>query len=189
MKKPIGVALIALCTGLAGCSNIISATRDEPIQEDYTSRTVGKFVDDQVIDTKASVNINKGSQALQQSRVSVTSQNGIVLLVGQVPNQSVKQEAEQIVQQVRGVRQIQNRLSVGPNATLLMQSQDAFITTQIKTKLLAEKNLPSSQIKVITEAGIVYLMGRVTQAQADLAVSIIQQVGGIQQIVKIFEYI
>ncbi len=189
MKHPLLATLVLSTIALHGCSTMISNGREEPIKEDYGSRTMGGYIDDQVIETKANVNISKGSAEVQHGRISITSIDGIVLLVGQVPTQAAKEEAGRIVQQVRDVKQVQNMLSVAPPATLVMQSQDTFITTQVISKLFSNKNVPSSQIKVITEAGIVYLMGRVTPQQANLAVDLIRQVGGVQQIVKVFEYI
>ncbi|MFB9885731.1 BON domain-containing protein [Balneatrix alpica] len=189
MKLRALATLFACSLVLSGCSNLISAGREGPIEEDYTTPTTGSAIDDEIIETKANVNISKGSPQVTHARINVTSVNGVVLLTGQVPNEQAKQEAQNIVSQVRKVRKVHNMLSIAPSASLMAQSQDTFITTQIKTKMFGDPLVPSGKVKVITEMGIVYLMGLVTPQVADRAVELVRQVGGVQQVVKVFEYI
>src|SRR5690554_1784190 len=105
LKRPL-IAMVMASTFLTGCSSIISATREEPIREDQTSRTLGSYLEDEAIETKTLVNISKGSEALALSHVNVVSYNGQVLLVGQVPDEQVKQEAGNIASQIRHVRKV-----------------------------------------------------------------------------------
>ena len=84
---------------------------------------------------------------------------------------------------------VHNELTASSPLSLMARNQDALITTNLKTRMLTSGNIPGSRIKVVTVAGVVYLMGLVTQNEASLAVAEAQQVGGVQRIVKLFEYI
>ncbi|MBL4834074.1 MAG: BON domain-containing protein [Pseudomonas sp.] len=187
MKLAICLLLIATLTG---CGSILSATRDTPIESNKGTRTVGSAIDDQLIETKATVNITKAHIDLERdSRLSVTSYNGVVLLTGQVPRQELKELAGSVAQRVQRVKVVHNELTVGPPLPLLARNSDALMTTSAKTRLLADSAIPGRRIKVTTEAGIVYLLGLVRRNEAELAVQAVQQVGGVQRIVKLFEYI
>lgn len=187
-KRPL-IAMLLASTVLSGCSSIISATREEPIQEDRGSRTLGSYLEDESIETKTLVNISKGSQALAQSHVNVVSYNGQILLIGQVPDEQVKQEAGSIANQVRHVRKVHNELEVAGPTSAIVRSNDAYLTSRIKVQMLADKRVSGGRIKVVTENGVVYLMGLVTPAEADLAVDITRSVAGVRKIVKVFEYV
>lgn len=185
---------IALClllvASLAGCSSVLTATRDTPIEGNKGTRTFGSTIDDQLIETKANVNIAKSNIELERdARFSVTSFNGVVLLTGQVPRQELKDLAGSVAQRVQRVKVVHNELTVGPPLTLLARNSDGLISTSAKARLLADSAIPGRRIKVTTEAGIVYLQGLVRRAEAELAVQAVQQVGGVQRIVKLFEYI
>lgn len=164
--------LFGLLATLGGCSNMISATHDKPLREDTTSRTTGSLIDDELIEIKALVNIGKASKELESSHTSVTSYNGIVLLSGQVPSEQARQLAEKVTGEVRKVRKIHNELTVAGPTSAIVRSNDSWLTTKIKGKMLAEPTLKSMIIKVVTENGTVYLMGLVNDTQAKQAVDI-----------------
>lgn len=185
----LAIALMTTSVFLSGCSNMISASREEPIQENLGSRTMGNFIEDEAIELKSLVNISKGSAPLSQSHINVTSFNGQVLLVGQVPNESVKREAESVVNSVRDVKRIHNELEIAGPTSTIVRSNDVYLTSRIKLQLLADKNVEGLRIKVVTENGIVYLMGLLSQSEADRAVNIVRAVPGVQRIVKVFEYV
>jgi osmotically-inducible protein OsmY len=182
------VALLALT--LAGCSGVLTATRDTPMEANYGTRTLGSSIDDQLIETRASVNIAKAHPDLEsEARFSVTSYNGVVLLAGQVPRAELAQLAGDTAKRVQRVKVVHNELTTGPRLSLLARNNDALITSSAKTRMLADSNIPGRRIKVTTEAGVIYLMGLVTRAESNAAVAAAQQVGGVQRIVKLFEYI
>jgi len=189
-KASFPTLLLALgITLLSGCATIISAVHEEPIQEDSGKRTFGNYVEDEMIETKVLVNLSKGSTALSQSHIGVTSYNGQVLLTGQVPTEEVKAEAERIAAATREVRKIQNELEIAGPTSTIVPSNDVYLTSRVKLQLLADKNVPGSRIKVVTENGVVYLMGLVTREEANAAVNIVRTVVGVRKIVKVFEYI
>lgn len=189
-RLPLQMLLITLCVAMGGCSSVLTATRDEPINDNRGTRTIGSKIDDSLIETKAAVNIAKAHQDLEDSsRIVVASYNGVVLLAGQTPRADLKQLAEQAASSVQRVKRVHNELQVTHPSSALARSNDAWLTTKIKTQMLATENVPGSRIKVITENGIVYMLGLVTRAEGNRAAAVVQSVSGVQRIVKLFEYI
>lgn len=181
---------LALCLAATGCSSVLTATRDDPINDNRGTRTIGSTIDDSLIETKAAVNIAKAHPDLDQaSHIIVASYNGVVLLAGQTPRQELKQLAEQAASSVQRVKRVHNELQVLKPSSALARSNDSWLTTKIKTQMLADASVPASRIKVITENGIVYLLGLVTRQEGNRATSVVQGVSGVQRIVKLFEYI
>ena len=182
-------SIIITTTVLSGCSTVVSSSREAPIQENLGNRTIGNVIEDETIEFKVLVNLSKGSAPLAQSHIGVTSFNGQVLLTGQVPNEGIRQEAEQVVSQTREVKRIHNELEIAGPTSTIVRSNDLYLTSRVKLKLLSDKSVEGLRIKVVTENGIVYLMGLVSQAESDRAVALIRQVPGVQRIVKVFEYV
>ncbi|MAB24414.1 BON domain-containing protein [Pseudomonas neustonica] len=186
----IRIATVALLITLTGCTSVLTAARDTPIKDNRGTRTLGSSIDDQLIETKVSVNVNKAHPDIEsQGRISVTSYNAVVLLAGQLPRQELIAVAGEAAKNTQKVKVVHNELTASPPLSLLALNQDALITTNLKTRMLTAGNIPGSRIKVVTVAGVVYLMGLVTQNEASLAVAQAQQIGGVQRIVKLFEYI
>ena len=186
----IRASIIALSLLLASCSSVLTATRDTPIEDNHGTRTFGSTIDDQLIETKVAVNVNKADTAIEsEGRIVATSYNGVVLLAGQVPRGDLIARAGEAAKQVQRVKVVHNELTAGPRLSLLARNQDGLITANLKTRLLTDGTIPGSRIKVVTEAGVVYLMGLVTHHEADLAVQQAQQIGGGQRIVKLFAYL
>jgi osmotically-inducible protein OsmY len=169
---------------------VVNASREAPIDDDRGTRTLGSKIDDSLIETKVAVNVAKANPDLDNaSHIVVTSFNGVVLLAGQTPRADLKQLAEQTASQVQKVKKVNNELQVIEPSSLLARSNDAWLTSKIKTEMLTDSAIPGSRIKVVTENGIVYLLGLLTQAEATRATNLVQGVAGVQKIVKLFEYI
>ncbi|BBR52480.1 MULTISPECIES: BON domain-containing protein [Pseudomonas] len=188
--KRLGLMALTLCLSISGCSSVLTSTRNSPIEDDRGTRTIGSKIDDSLIETKVSVNIAKANADLDKgSHIVVSSYNGIVLLAGQTPRADLKSLAEQTASQVQRVKKVHNELQVMQPSSILARNNDAWLTTKIKAQMLGDANVPSTRIKVITENGIVYLLGLVTQGEANAATNVVQGVSGVQKIVKLFEYI
>jgi osmotically-inducible protein OsmY len=173
-RSPLILAALAVTLVLSGCG----------------SRSFGNKIDDQFIPSNVEQKINQASPDLANgSHIVVTSYNGIVLLAGQTPRADLKAAAEQAARSVTGVRKVYNELQVIAPSSALARSNDALLTTKIKTEMLADNSVSSSNIKVITENGIVYMLGVVSRQQAQLASNLVQGVSGVQKIVKLFEYV
>ncbi len=180
---------VAIALSIQGCSHIISATSSEPIKEKPTERSTGSRIDDEIIETKALVNIDKTDNRLAQSHINVTSYNGIVLLTGQVSTEALRQLAAQTVAKIKKVRRVHNELTLSGASSMVARSNDAWITTKVKSKMLASSKVQGQRIKVVTENGVVYLMGLVSRDEADRAAELSRKTGGVQKVVRIFEYI
>ncbi len=186
----LSLLALTLCLGLSGCSSVLTATRDEPINDDRGTRTLGSKIDDSLIETKVAFNVSKADPDLENgSHIVVTSYNGIVLLAGQTPREDLKAKAEQVAAAVQRVKKVNNELQVLDPSSVAARASDNWLTTKIKTQMLTDNAIPGSRIKVVTENGIVYLLGLVTRDEANRATNLVQGVGGVQKIVKLFEYI
>jgi osmotically-inducible protein OsmY len=151
-------------------------------------RTSGVQVDDQTIELKSIKRINDAMG--DRGYVSVTSYNRVVLLTGQVPTDADKATVEQAVSRIEGVRSIVNELALTPNvATFINHSNDTLITSKVRASLIDAKDLQSGAFKVVTERTVVYLMGRVTEREANRAADIARGVSGVQKVVKVFEIV
>ncbi|MDD2925634.1 BON domain-containing protein [Rhodoferax sp.] len=150
-------------------------------------RTSGAQLEDEGIELRSASRIrdNLGDRG----HVNVNSYNRRVLLTGEVPSLQDKQLVEQIVSRVDNVQAVINELAVLGNATLTQRSSDSLVTGKVKAGLVDAKDLYANAFKVVTERGITYLMGRVTQREADRATDITRSTGGVQKVVRVFEYI
>lgn len=124
-----------------------------------------------------------------ESRILISSFNEIVLLVGQTPSAFLKNEAEKIAQDTAGVKRIYNEIAIRSPLPYAQRAKDTWITSQVRSLFLAEKGLKSGSIRIVTENGIVYLMGIVTHEQANIAVNVARQVDGVKKVIKVFQYI
>jgi osmotically-inducible protein OsmY len=186
----LGLMALTLCLTLSGCGSVLTATRDKPIEDDRGTRTLGSKIDDSLIETKVQVNVAKANPDLgDNSHIVVTSYNGVVLLAGQTPRADLKAQAEQAAAEVQKVKKVHNEIQVLAPSSILARNNDAWLTTKIKAQMLTDSAIPGSRIKVVTENGIVYLLGLLTQQEATRATNLVQSVSGVQKIVKLFEYI
>ncbi len=181
--------IAVLLFSFTGCATWIAPLSDQPVDRFHGKRTLGSKIEDQAIERKCWLNLRRGLSAAAESRLVVTSWNGQVLLAGQVPSNAVKQEAEQIALQIRRVVHVHNELEVGGIASRFARINDSWITMRVKARLLFGPDVPGRRVKVVTENGVVYLLGLLTREEAELAVTSARNVGGVQKIVKIFEYI
>jgi osmotically-inducible protein OsmY len=183
--------MLALVLFSASCTTVlVQTTGEEGMVEDPTERTAGAVVEDQSIETKVAVNLKKLEPELKKANIAITSHNGVVLLVGQVGSEALKSSATRITSESSTkIKRIHNELEVAGKTSLLSRSNDNWIATKVRTLMLANSSVPSGQIRVITENGAVYLMGIVTQEDAQRAVDLTRNVSGVTRVVKVFEYL
>lgn len=183
---------VLLLLGLAlstGCTTLVDATTSKPIELNPGERSLGMRIDDGKLETIASVNINKAHERLDEAPIAVHSYNAVVLLVGQVPNKELRSLAGETVGKIHSVRQVHNELEVEAPISFLTRSKDTWITTKVKTKLLASRDVEGGRVKVITENGSVFLMGLVSRAEGNKITEIVRHTGGVKKVVRVFEYI
>jgi osmotically-inducible protein OsmY len=174
---------------ISGCGSIMSSAGAGPIEEDPGERTFGQQMTDESIETKAKVNINAADEGYGGAHLSVVSFNGFVLLVGQVPSEELKTLATDVVRKIEDVRRIYNELEVGEATGSGARTNDTWITTQVKSKLLASSDTPGRRVKVVTENSVVYLMGLLTEAEAERVALEAAEVGSVERVVQLFELI
>ena len=122
------------------------------------------------------------------SHVNATSFNRNVLLTGETATENDKAKLEVSARDIPGVRAVYNEVKVGPNSALSARANDTFISSKVKTRLLDSRKLNTLHIKVVTEAGVVYLLGLVTRQEANDATEIARTTSGVQRVVRLFEY-
>ncbi|MCE8014636.1 BON domain-containing protein [Halomonas sp. MCCC 1A17488] len=181
--------LATLALALGGCTAVTGVTNPGTIDENYGRRTLGAQVEDESIETKIAHNLRRSDARLGDARINVDSYNGIVLLTGQVPSEELKEKANEVAREVRNVRDVHNELSVAANLPASQRLSDTWINTRIRTTLAADESIDTGRLRFITENATVYIMGMVTRAEADRIVNAVADVGGIQRIVKVFDYL
>ena len=150
-------------------------------------RTSGAQLEDEAIELKGALRVREvaGSGA----HVNLTSYNRMVLITGEVATAGDAKQVEQTVSRLENVRSVVNELAVAPASTLSTRSSDTVTTARIKAAFIDTKDLQANSVKVVTERGIVYLMGRVTPREAKLAAEVVRGVPGVQKVVRVFESI
>jgi osmotically-inducible protein OsmY len=149
-------------------------------------RSTGTQIEDESIEVRASNRL--GDRFGGRVHVNVTSYNRIALVTGEVPDEAARDEAEKIVRAVPNVRDVTNDLQVAGIATYVSRTNDSYLTSKVRGRLLDTQRVSPVHLKVVTEAGVVYLMGVVSEAEADEAVEIARNTGGVRKVVKVFEY-
>jgi osmotically-inducible protein OsmY len=151
-------------------------------------RTSGTYIDDQNIELKAYREISHKYR--ENSHVNFTSFNGVVLITGEAANEDIKKDAEQYVRSISNVRNVFNEVVVGGNSSLGSRSNDTAITSKVKTRFVSNGGrFWANHVKVITEQGVVYLMGLVTKQEGDAAAEVASTTSGVQRVVRVFEYV
>ena len=180
------IAAIAASTALSACAPLIvgGAVLGGTLMA-TDRRTSGAQVEDQAIELKS---LNRIRDVLgDRGHVSTTSYNRVVLITGEVQNEADKAAVESAVAKVENVKSTVNAVDVVGASSLTSRSNDAILTSKVKASFVDAKDIFANSFKVVTERGTVYLMGRVTDREADRAVEIARGVSGVQKVVRLFE--
>jgi osmotically-inducible protein OsmY len=190
MKIMFKRSLIVLGTVvlLQGCAAAVVAGTASAVTAANDRRTIGSQIDDNNIEIKASIALSEVERIEKFTHINAVSVNGIVLLVGQVPNQEMKDEAQRTIEDVSGIRKIHNQIRIGSNIGITTQTHDSWLTSKVKGQLLTAKDISSNNIKVVTENAEVFLMGLVSEQESNQAVNIARNVSGVERVIKVFEY-
>ncbi len=185
-------ALIATLLLLQGCPAFLVGGAATGASVAHDRRTAGSVVEDQSIEMKSATVISDDKELHRQSHINVTSFNMIVLLSGETPTEELRQRAGEAVGHVEKVRRVHNELVVAAPSSMMTRSSDSLITAKVKTSLFNVKGYESfdpTRVKVVTENGTVFLMGILTRAEGDATARAASSVGGVQRVVKLFEYL
>lgn len=150
-------------------------------------RATETYLTDEGIEVRASVRINE--QLGEKVHINVTSHNRSALLTGEVPDAATRKEVEKIVSAVPNLKSISNETQIAGASSLASRSNDAYITSKVKARFIDASKFAVNHVKVVTEAGTVYLLGLVTNREADTAVEIARTTAGVQKVVRVFEII
>lgn len=181
------LALVGAATLVQGCATAIVAGTVTAVSAANDPRTLGSQIDDNNIEVKASVELGKDDGIDKHTNLNVVSYNGVVLVVGQAPNQFLIDSAIKIINSIEGVKTVHNQIKIGTPVSFTTSSNDVWITTKVKTDLLTDETVKGHDIKVVTENKEVFLMGVVTPEQASKAALIASKVSGVERVIKVFE--
>jgi osmotically-inducible protein OsmY len=181
------LVVMVLNLGLTGCAPAMLGGMVGGAMVASDRRTSGTQLEDEGIELRSAsaVRENFGSNV----HANITSYNRQVLMTGQVPTARERQQLEQLIGRVENVRSVVNELAVGPASSVGERSSDVLISARVKAAMVDSEDVFASIYKVVTERGTVYLMGRVTQREANRATDIARSVGGVKRVVRVFEYI
>jgi len=190
MARPLAILVLALAFSClaSGCAPLIVGTAAlggtaVALDRRHTDVQLG----DERIEWTASGRI--GDKLKNQANISVTSYNKQVLLTGEATSEALKQEAESITAAVSEVKSVVNEVQVAAPSSLGSRTNDSYLTSVVKTRFVGDQKFNPLHVKVVTESGVVYLMGLVTRKEADDATHIARHVSGVKRVVRIFEYL
>lgn len=176
--------------GLQGCiTTAVVGTAAVATKVATDPRTAGRQLDDETLEEKVAYHLNKDAQLQEEARINVIAYNGKILMVGQTPNESAKETAKNIAAGVEGVSEIYNEIRTGEKIGVKQIAQDSWITTKIKSQLLLDAEVKTTEVKVITENGEAFLMGNLSETQANAAAEVARNVSGVTKVVKVISYV
>ena len=181
----VGALTLATLASMQGCIALLGVGAVAGGMSLNDRRTGGTQIEDQSIELKSGGRLREAIG--EKGHINVTSYNRIALLTGEVPSDAEKAGAEKAIAGIEGVTNVVNELEVGANSTLSTRSSDTVITTRVKSALIDAKDVQASAIKVVTERGNVYLMGRVTEREATRAAEIARAQSSVLKVVRVSE--
>lgn len=183
------LSILPLAILLHGCAApifVAGAASGAVVASDERSTAV--MLDDQVVEARIKDKIYKHPDLVNKVHINVTSYNGVVLLTGETLSSTMVNTALTIARNEEIVRRVHNEVRVADLSNLQARSNDALITTRVKAQMLTAKEFPSAKVKVVTENGVVYLLGIVSTTIGNQAAEIARHVSGVARVVKLFEY-
>lgn len=178
---------------LSGCSALLTGGAEVTgLSALHDRRTSKALLNDERIEINAGIELNSYDETRRKCHFNVTAYNGTVLVTGEAPTEKLRQKIISIVRTIPGVKLVHNEIKIGPLSSFATRSHDTLITTKVKSSLSNVKNLPgfdATRVKVVTESGVVYLLGLVHKNEGLVATEIARRETGVKQVVKIFEVI
>ena len=188
--KVVGIVLCLLCVPvIQGCFGVVATGTAAGAVASQDRRTPGTYIDDAFIEYQVLAAIGRDESLSSQSHVNVTSFNGLVLLTGEAPGETLRARVTKIARNTPKVQGVQNEIALKAPSSFLARTSDAVVTAKVKAALFTEQGIDAARVKVVTERGVVYLMGLLTQDEADQATEVARRVAGVQRVVKVMEYI
>ncbi len=186
MRNIFTIICIALLPVLSGCIAVAAGGVAAGVVVAEDRRTVGTITEDQGIELKAASRID---EKVKDAHVNVTSYNRAVLLTGEVATEAAKADAERIARAVENVRSVFNELQVSGNSSLQARTNDSVLTSKVKARFVDAGKFSPVHVKVVSENGVVYLLGMVKRQEAADATEVARTTGGVRKVVRVFEYL
>ncbi len=185
----LALPILAASLLFSGCAPLVVGGAVATAAVATDRRTTGSLIEDQAIEMRVRSALADVPGMREQSHINVTSYNGIVLLSGESPSETLRDQAGDIARNSEKVRRVDNEVQIAAPSSGMTRASDSYITSKVKASLLKVKikDFDPLRVKVVTENGTVYLMGLVTQEEGAAATDVARQVGGVQRIVKLFE--
>lgn len=191
--KPFIAAALLLTflatTLLQGCGGLIVGAAGGAALAAHDRRDAKTILEDQSIESKAVDKLYGDKRLNKKIHVNVTSYNRVVLVTGEVLSSELREHAISIVRNIPEVRRVHNELAVADLTSFSSRTNDTWITSKVKSRIASADGLDTTRVKVVTENGTVFLMGLVTEKEAELAVDAARYADGVKRVVKIFEYV
>lgn len=192
MQHSHSLTIAAMIVLLQACAPLLVGGAATGASVAHDRRTAGSVVEDQAIEMKAATELNAQPELKRQGHINVTSFNMIVLVSGEAPSEALRQRAGEVIGRIDKVRRVHNEVVVAAPSALMSRSSDSLITAKVKTSLFSVKGYESfdpTRVKVVTENGTVFLMGILSRAEGEATARAASKVGGVQRVVKLFEYL
>lgn len=185
MKLPI-IVVMSSFLALGGCASLLGSATDEPIVPDTEGRSMGQVIDDNSLATRLAVNLDKADPRFSQSQIDIHVNSGLVLLVGQVPSADLIARATEVTRNDPQVEAVHNHLTAKPPLSAGVRTSDSWLSVKVKSRMFTTDEFSSSNVNIVVEEGVVYLLGRVNRDTAQQAVTIASEVSGVQKVVTVF---
>ncbi len=186
----LGILSLVFSIVLSGCVTALVATvAIATVDIIHDRRTVGEYIDDGAIEVTSRNILVSNAEFRKAAHVKTQSWNGILLLTGEIDNEQIKPELVSRLRAIKGVRQVVDETTITGKTKLWARTNDAWISSKVKSRLVLKTGLKANRVKVVTTRGSVYLMGIVTRDEADRATELTQTVRGVKRVVKVFEYL
>ena len=187
-NRPLALILLAISLPvLQGCIPLVATGVTTGVLATMDRRSIGTQTEDETIEWKAAARVNP--KLGDKAHINFTSYNRKVLMTGEVPTPEARTEAERLAAGVENVQGVYNELSVAPASSFPDRSNDAFITSKIKSRSVDSGKFNPVHVKVVTEAGVAYLLGMVTRVESQAAIEVARTTAGVKKVVNLLEII
>ena len=186
LSRTLLLAALPLALVLQGCMGVALVGVGAAVVAFEDRRTAGAQLEDRGIELRTGNRVD--DRYGDRTHINVTSYNRYVLLTGEVPDEATRAEIEKLARGVPNVLGVSNDLQVAGKSSMGSRSNDSYLTSKVKTRFVDSGKFNAVHVKVVTEAGVVYLLGMVTEKEAEDAVEIARTTGGVRKVVKMFEY-
>lgn len=186
-KPPILPLVLAVALALQGCAAAVVGAGAGAAKVATDRRTLGTQIDDSTLANRIATALARNEDIKNQSNVNVEVFNGTVLLVGQAPTESLKQQIENIASSINHINKLHNQIRISQPVAITTTTNDVWLASKVRTQLITDERINGLHVSVTVEDSEVFLMGLVSRQEADIAVDIARNINGVARVIKVFE--